>query len=264
MGWGDILMAMGDAKSVHDETGKRIVFPEDRFFSQDTYWGAAFEKTPYICRANDVAENEEVIYFRNGIEITPYIDWKKSTREKMQFVPYKPKPAKLNFSMSLTNQLTEIKRQLGSFIFIEPHAKGSFSAKNKDWGFNNYQQVVDQVEAQFVQPSYGAPLLKGVKPIKTSHFLEGAALLSISDTALMSEGGLMHAAAAVNTASVVIYGGYVSPDNTGYEIHKNFYVGGQPCGSLEPCKHCEAAMKKISPRIVAKKLSKLYQALVKK
>ena len=262
MGWGDILMAMGDAKAVYDKTGKRIVFPEDRVFSQDTYWGAAFEKTSYICRSKDVNENEDVIYFRNGIEITPYIDWKKSTRKKMQFVPYKPKPAELTFSLSLTKQLTEIKRQLGNFIFIEPHVKGSFSAKNKDWGFSNYQQVVNQVDAQFVQPSYGAPLLKGVKPIKTSHFLEGAALLSISNTALMSEGGLMHAAAAVNTASVVIYGGFVSPDNTGYEIHKNFYVGGQPCGSLEPCKHCEAAMKKISPRIVAKKLKKLFQASV--
>jgi len=105
-----------------------------------------------------------------------------------------------------------------------------------------------------VQPSYGAPLLNGVTPIKTSSFLDGAALLSIAKTALMSEGGLMHAAAAVNVPSVIIFGGFVSPENTGYKLHKNFYSGGEPCGSLEPCKHCVASMKKILPRKVSKKL----------
>ena len=38
MGWGDILMAMGEAKAAFEETGRRIVMPEDRYFSNDTYW----------------------------------------------------------------------------------------------------------------------------------------------------------------------------------------------------------------------------------
>ena len=260
MGWGDILMAMGDAKAVHESTGKRIVMPENRVFSGNTYWGAAYESLEYIIRPDEVAADEDVYPFRNGIEITPYIDWSKSTKNKMHFVPYKPKPAELRFSLQMNQQLTNLKRKLGEFIFIEPHVKGSFSAKNKDWGFENFQKVVDEVEATFVQPSYGAALLRGVTPIKTSSFLDGAAVLSIAKTAVMSEGGLMHAAAAVNVPSAIIFGGFVSPENTGYEMHTNFFIGGEPCGSLEPCKHCQSAMKKINPRKVAKKLKQLFKA----
>ena len=253
-------MAMGDAKAVHESTGKRVVMPDNRVFSGNTYWGAAYEGLEYIIRPDEVAADEEVYPFRNGIEITPYIDWPKSTKNRMHFVPYKPKPAELRFSLQVNQQLTNLKRKLGEFIFIEPHVKGSFSAKNKDWGFNNFQKVVDEVDATFVQPSYGAPLLKGVTPIKTSSFLDGAALLSIAKTAVMSEGGLMHAAAAVNVPSAIIFGGFVSPKNTGYEMHTNFFIGGEPCGSLEPCKHCQSAMKKINPRKVAKKLKQLFKA----
>ena len=260
MGWGDILMAMGDAKAVHEATGKRVVMPDNRVFSGNTYWGAAYECLEYIIRPDEVAADEEVYPFRNGIEITPYIDWPKSTKNRMHFVPYKPKPAELRFSLQMNQQLTNLKRKLGEFIFIEPHVKGSFSAKNKDWGFGNFQKVVDEVEATFVQPSYGAALLRGVTPIKTSSFLDGAAVLSIAKTAVMSEGGLMHAAAAVNVPSAIIFGGFVSPENTGYEMHTNFFIGDEPCGSLVPCKHCQSAMKKINPRKVAKKLKQLFKS----
>jgi len=130
MGWGDILMAMGDAKAVHESTGKRVVMPDNRVFSGNTYWGAAYESLEYIIRPDEVAADEEVYPFRNGIEITPYIDWPKSTKNKMHFVPYKPKPAELRFSLQMNQQLTNLKRKLGEFIFIEPHVKGSFSAKN--------------------------------------------------------------------------------------------------------------------------------------
>ena len=120
--------------------------------------------------------------------------------------------------------------------------------------------MVNEVEATFLQPSYGAALLRGVTPIKTSSFLDGAAVLSIAKTAVMPEGGLMHAAAALNVPSAIIFGGFVSPENTGYEVHTNFYTGGEPCGSLEPCRHCQLAMKKINPRKVAKKIKQLFKA----
>lgn len=55
----------------------------------------------------------------------------------------------------------------------------------------------------------------------------------------------MHAAAAVGVPSVVIVGGFVSPDNTGYAMHTNLFVGPEPCGSARPCEHWRAAMKQI-------------------
>lgn len=264
MGWGDILMAMGEAKLIHESTGQRIVMPKNRVFSRNTYWASAYSELNYIITAEEVVDDEKPYIFEEGVHLAPYINLKESNLKKLSLLKYKPKPADLIFPEDIKNQLIEIKGNLGDFIFIEPHVKASFSSNNKNWGFDNFQQVVNQIQACFVQPDYGLPILKGVKSFKTSHFLEGAALLSIANTGVMNEGGLMHAAAACHVPCAVIFGGFISPENTGYEMHKNFYAGGEPCGSLQPCKHCEVAMKKISPRIVAKKLKKFFQASLQK
>jgi len=59
-------------------------------------------------------------------------------------------------------------------------------------------------------------------------------------------------AAATGTPAVVIYGGVISPANTGYDLHLNQYAGGEPCGSRKPCRHCRQAMGAIGvPRVVA-------------
>jgi len=252
-------MAMGEAKDAHLNTGKRIVFPGDRYMSKGIFWGAAYERLSYIITSRDIQQGEEVVFFENGKEITPYIDWEKSTEKKAQFKKYMPKPAELKFSADTLNYLAELRETLGEFIFIEPHVKELFSAGNKSWGFTNYQEVVNRVDANFVQPYYGAPLLKGVKPVKTNHFLHGAALLSIAKTALLPEGGLMHAAAALNIPSVIVFGGFISPENTGYDIHSNIFKGLEPCGSRTPCMHCRNAMNNISPIQVAKKLNRLFK-----
>lgn len=259
MGWGDILMAMGEAKDAHLNTGKRIVFPDNRYSSKNIFWGAAYDKLGYIITRKDIKQDEEVVFFENGKEITPYIDWERTTDEKAYFKKYTPKLAELKFSDDILNYLAELKNTLGEFIFIEPHTKELFSAGNKDWGLRNFQEVVNRVDANFVQPYYGAPLLKGVKPVKTNHFLHGAALLSLAKTALLPEGGLMHAAAALNIPSVIIFGGFISPENTGYEMHKNIFKGPEPCGSRTTCMHCRQAMNKISPIQVSKKLRQLLE-----
>jgi len=255
-------MAMGEAKALHQKTGEIVVFPEDRVFSKDTYWGVLFENLDYIVTPEEsrFLDPKNLFIFTNDEHFTAYLDYQKTlkVKNKLCYLPYSPKPAEIVFSASAQDRLKSIKKNLGDFIFIDPHIKAGFSAMNKDWGFHNYQEVVNQLKVKFVQPDYGKPLLDGVTPVKTSHFLDGAALISISNTAIFSEGGLMHAAAAVNVPSVAIFGGFISPENTGYKMHKNFFVGKEPCGSLNQCSHCVKAMKKIHPRIVAKKLLKLY------
>ena len=37
------------------------------------------------------------------------------------------------------------------------------------------------------------------------------------------EGGFAHAAAALSKPAVVIYGGWIPPEVTGYEFHENIY-----------------------------------------
>jgi ADP-heptose:LPS heptosyltransferase len=84
-----------------------------------------------------------------------------------------------------------------------------------------------------------------------------AATLSRARAAVLPEGGLHHAAAAVGVKSIVIYGGYISPQQTGYNLHENIFTGGEPCGMRIPCRHCEKAMASIAPEMVMEKLKKI-------
>jgi len=260
MGWGDILMGMGEALKSYNETGQRVVFPENRVFSYNINWRQAYQNINYIISKDEIVENEDVVYFEDGKDFTKYIDWNNSTNKKFHFLPYRPIPAELKFNLIVYEKLTILKRRLGEFIFIEPHVKNGVSKLNKDWGFENFQSLVNRVDAKFVQPNYGKPLLKGAIPITTAGFLDAAAILSISKTSVMNEGGLMHAAAAVNIPSVIIFGGYISPNNTGYEMHKNIHVKGSPCGMRSECLHC----KKVMDQIKVKKVESKVEALLKR
>ena len=50
-----------------------------------------------------------------------------------------------------------------------------------------------------------------------------------------------HAAAATDKNAVVIFGGHISPNITGYDIHTNIYVdiNKSPCGEKNICTHCK-------------------------
>jgi ADP-heptose:LPS heptosyltransferase len=80
---------------------------------------------------------------------------------------------------------------------------------------------------------------------QASAVLAGAALL------ISPEGGLHHAAAALGLRAVVIFGGFISPATTGYDLHRNFFTGGQACGMRLACAHCAEAMARITPEEVA-------------
>jgi hypothetical protein len=44
---------------------------------------------------------------------------------------------------------------------------------------------------------------------------------------------------------VVLFGGFIPPSVTGYGGHANLTGGAEACGSLDPCRHCQAAMGRI-------------------
>jgi ADP-heptose:LPS heptosyltransferase len=73
------------------------------------------------------------------------------------------------------------------------------------------------------------------------------------------EGGMHHAAAATDLKAVVIFGGHISPDLTGYNFHKNLYVNDtqSPCGNKMPCDHCKKCLEKITPEMVIKEIKKI-------
>ena len=134
-------------------------------------------------------------------------------------------------------------------VLLEPNLKPGASP-NKDWGLPRWQALADalaragQRVVQFAPP--GAAPLRGVEPIVAPSFRAACAVLAQARLAVLPEGGLHHAAAALGTPSIVLFGGFISPAQTGYPHQANMFTGGTPCGMRRPCRHCAQAMARIT------------------
>ena len=135
-------------------------------------------------------------------------------------------------------------------ILIEPNVPWQKSvAVNKDWGIARYQMLANWLRRAGIavfQFSYGRERLAGVEVINVASFREAAAALSGMQLAIVPEGGLHHAAAAVGTPAIVIFGGFVPPQVTGYADHVNLTGTEQACGSWTQCMHCRSALNTIT------------------
>ncbi len=71
------------------------------------------------------------------------------------------------------------------------------------------------------------------------------------------EGFLMHAATAMGVASVIVYGGFTAPWQTGYEINANLFtpVPCAPCWLESRCPYDKKCMEAITPAQVADALT---------
>lgn len=158
----------------------------------------------------------------------------------------------------LTAQEQAFARGHAGKVLIEPHIKAR-DGSNKDWGFTNWQAVVDKLPAlpwAQLGPA-GTRGLRGVQFIETRDFRLACAVVSLARACVLPEGGLHHAAAAFNRPAVVIFGGFISPAQTGYPDHRNLYAGGKPCGLRTPCNHCRKALAQITPDMVVKELKEI-------
>jgi ADP-heptose:LPS heptosyltransferase len=185
----------------------------------------------------------------------PYCASKSET--KWTWREYKPIPGEIYFTEQeryLANQCHE------ADVILEPSVKRSASP-NKDWGFDNWQTLAHMLNERRLRVAQvgpqGTSILNAARLIVTPTFRVAAAYLSRVKAAVLPEGGLHHAAAAVGIRAVVIFGGYISDRQTGYDLHTNLFTGGEPCGMRTRCQHCADAMAKIKPEEVAKAVLKI-------
>lgn len=247
MGLGDNLLASGMAKGAKDR-GKRIAFGVPGTIIWDHNSAAIFKDNPNIAppgseRANDL---EWICYYK-GRRI--YNKHDKVGNRWIWNMNFRPTPGELFF----TNQEKRDSERFGSgFILIEPNVESwKPVAPNKDWGRSNYQALADRLigdgyrVAQFIYPKSTNPL-DGVERLRTLSFRDAVAILGKSSLYIGAEGGLHHGAAAMKRDAVVLFGGFIPPQVTGYEGHANLTGGATACGSLSACKHCRDAMAAIS------------------
>jgi len=142
---------------------------------------------------------------------------------------------------------------------------------NKDWPDYSWIALAGRL-AQFggvIEIGEAGPAPSGL-PSKNYLDLRGrtsldqlAAVMAAADLHVGPDSGPMHVAAAAGTPSVVIYGGYIDPENTLYpgNVALAVPVSCSPCWLRTPCPYERRCLSGVSPGAVEEEVRKLWQAM---
>ncbi|MDW3204577.1 MAG: hypothetical protein R8L07_03460 [Alphaproteobacteria bacterium] len=238
---GDEIMALGRAQALSALLGGPIGIC-DRHGRVRTH--PIWRGSPAVadCAAAAVATLSDAGHCR------PYIDYDRTTADRWAFKPYRPSPARLAW-------VTPDPRGAGR-ILIEPRIKQSASP-NKQWG--RWQDLIDLAPglpwAQMVPP--GVTPLRGVERIETATFEAAVNVLAAARLAVLPEGGLHHAAAAVGVRAIVLFGGFTGPEITGYPDQINLAVD-MPAARGWRVAHpaCAEAWRHVTPQAVLREVER--------
>lgn len=246
MGFGDEIMVTGQARLLQqaDPRKVKVIYERDKWFDAWLY-------NPRIAQRDEVGDFQE---YRPRIGyLRPYIAHK--AREQWTWKAHQPPAGELYFGP----EEMEFGRRFAGRIILHPHIK-AHASPNKDWNWIRWSKL-----AWLLQEKWGLRLtqlgsgtetvLQGAEQVTTRNLRYAAAVIAGARAVVCPEGAFHHICAATGTPAVVIYGGYISPEVTGYPGQVNFFTGdGLGCGMRAPCNHCKTAMDKIKPEEVAERL----------
>lgn len=248
MGLGDELMAAGLARArrARDPQQRRV-----RILDRDKRprWHPLWERNRDLVRPG---ESGDFISIINGPGARPYIADKAPTR--WTWKPCDNVSARMSFSQQ--ERLFASAQISGPCVVIETTIKAKASP-NKQWPARQWEAFVDLARGaglELVQLGQVDAAPWGVRYIHTPDFRSAMATLARASAYVGHEGAMHHAAAAVGVPAVVIHGGYIAPQVTGYpgqvalfKESKDWPLG---CGARQPCEHCRKAMAAIEPQDV--------------
>lgn len=241
MGIGDDIIATSMAKGAADR-GERVAFGDGRQIKWGPHSEMIFRNNPNVARPGQEKGARWVHYYKgrriyNAAGPGRWI-WNYDFRAE---------PGELFLDKG------ELREADDDLILIEPNVPRKPCAPNKQWPVDRWVVLAKRLMLQgwkVRQFEYGGP--NRVAPgIPTATFREAAGWLSSARAAVLPEGGLHHAAAAVGLPAVVLFGGFVPPAVLGYDSHSNLTGGAEACGSFTRCQHCVDAMAAIEVDEVA-------------
>jgi ADP-heptose:LPS heptosyltransferase len=256
VGAGDNIMATGLARGAA-KRGKRIAFGDGRKIIWDQFSESIFRHNPNIAKPGTERQGDvEWIEFYKGKRL-----YNRASAHCWEWnYQFSPKRGEIFFNPEEVRHA----EQFGSgYVVIEPNIPAFKSvAPNKQWPIERYEEIARRLTAmgyQVVQFGYGGVhRLKSASLIATSSFRQALANLARAALYIGPEGGMHHGAAADKctkedkkpfaraTPAVVLFGGFIPPQVTGYECHTNLTGGAQACGSHNRCQHCLDAMRAIT------------------
>ena len=250
MGYGDEIVAAGEAQRWFDATGKRSVIV-DR--DGRRRWHPIWEGNPIIVRPGEDAGDYYTIM--NAAYCRPYIVYPFTAERGWVFnrgFKCREHIAKIYLTDDERHIGATTRMTYGRYVLIEPWSKHV----NLRWPREYWQQLVRTLShITFVQHTHPQTdyVIDGAIPVPAT-FRDACGLLTTAALYVRGESGLCHAAAALGRPQLTIWGACMDADVMAYYpqqlVVENF--GDQPpCGSWKPCDHCAAAMRGISVERVA-------------
>lgn len=250
MGLGDELLLAGHAERLWQGNGHRRIHVHDR--RGRPRWHELWDGNPYLARER-TADTEILV---QGPGCRPYIA--AGDGERWTWAHYRPHPA----TVVLTPQELAYGEQHAGAIVVEANLKPR-APQNKQWPVDHWRVVLQTMgRLPLLRLRGNDPEGYGVPLLHTPTIRHAAAVMRFARAYVGHEGGLHHLAAAFRVPAVVIMGGYIGPEQTGYDLPQHRYLTGPgpACGTRGPCTHCTAAMRSITPDTVIRHLSEILDA----
>lgn len=240
MGLGDEIMITALANKNRREGWLTIVTGKDG----NLRWHPVWDSNPNMYRNSDIniVATLGIKTEKNHSGRRHYIDWTQSTSDRWVFQPWDIEPGEIFFSRE-ENFFHNAARLDNADILIDPGIKDG--RDNKQWGSGKWLTLCNMLEAA------GLPYNVN-DPAKSPDLRVWLGNLKRYKLIICHEGGLHHAAAALGIPCITIFGGFISPEITGYILpnHRNLTHAKEFCGMILPCQHCQEEMNAIHPKEV--------------
>lgn len=174
------------------------------------------------------------------------------------------RPPSLHFSPeeeAATARLLAASGLDGPFVAVEPDSNRDWFGDLRAWPMERWQAAVERLRAArpdvpVVQIGLGrSGVLPGAVDLTGKTDFRGATLvLRASSLFIGTEGGLMHAARAVEARALILWGGITLPEFIGYPDHQTTlcrHVPCAPCGNAGWCEYGHRCMAEITVDDVA-------------
>lgn len=242
MGYGDEILAAGQAQRHFDATGQPSVIVDLR---NQPRWHPIWQGNPVIVPPGEVRDSTHRL--RSAPNARPYIIYPFTMESGWTFnrdFRARDHIAKIYLTGPEQRRGQYVRGRYGPYVLIEPWSRHD----NLRWPLDRWQQLIAaRPDLTWVQHTHkDSPRLEGVHR-EPATFREACGLIASAQVYIRGESGLLHATAALGRTSIALWGGCMDWDVLGgYPGQIGVGVQMPPCGRWHPCAHCVAAMAAIS------------------